>query len=644
MFKSDIRLLLVEDDKVLGDTLREVLESDGFQVEWVRTPKEAVQLVQRLSVHGMIVDVMLPQKSGVDLLKELRGIQDEEVPAFLMSGIYKDKNFIKTALQQSKATDFLVKPFKAELLIDFLNQAYEGTFVAELSPKDKILFEDDYSKRDLVVALEQEESIHSLELPIYLSKIVNHHLSGTITLTQGDTQDTSVIEINHGKITGVKVKDPKSVFGQLLVEKGFLTHEELETALAQPGKKRIGEKLIDANFLSPHAIDIVNTEQLAIRLSLLIGDYNYQIQFKETPGVEAKHGLDPRRLGSFLADWLPSKYTTEWMEVFFAKVVDNGFKGSKKLEENNPLLLNPIVAQIPGLVKQLTPQNSIGKLIDDFDWPEESLYQALIYLIANDFLFFDAESREQDLEAQTNRLRKLLDKAKNQDYFGVLGVPRTARGDDVKKAFKDLAKIFHPDKLPSSAPMELKDCTKEYFSILTKAHDVLTTPESKEAYLKELKHGQTKIRLEQEALFEEAKENLHKQKYKEARNLLEKAVDLFQPTPEILLHHLWAKIKTVSRDKAQEDLALIHQELNRIPPEDRHNATYYFVKGLFQKNIGENSQAKNNLQHAIGLEPNFLEAKRELNVIKIGGNDAPVNILEADLKDVMGMLFKKKKR
>lgn len=644
MFKSDIRLLLVEDDKLLGEALQEVLSSDGFNVEWVRTPKEAIQLVQRLSIHAIVTDVMLPQMSGVDMLVEIRKVMGEEVPAFIMSGIYKDKNFIKNALNQTKAIDFLVKPFEAELLIDFLNQQFEGTFVADLSSKDKILFEPEYSKRDLVAGLEGEDSIHSLELPIFISKIVKHELSGTITLTQPDNQDTSVIEINNGRITGVKVKDPKSVFGQLLVEKGFLSHEELELTLAQPGKKRIGEKLIDANVLSPHAIDIVNAEQLAIRMSLLIGDHNYGIHFKETPGVDAKIGIDARMLGSFLSDWLPSKYNLEWLNIYFAKVMDNNFQLASSFQLDNPLLMNPVVAKIPGFLEEIKPENSVGTILEKHDWPEEIVYQALIFLISNDFLFFNADAREEDMTAQSKRVEKLLLNAKNQDYFQLLGVPRKARSEDIKKSFKDLAKIFHPDKLSSSAPMELKDFTSEYFTMLTKAHDVLTTPESKEAYLKELEHGQTKVRLEQEALFEEAKEKLNKQKYGEARQLLDRAVDLFNPTPEILLHHLWAKLKTLTKESAQDDLNTINEELGKVPPEDRHNATYYFVKGLFQKYLGENQQAMNNLQHAVGLEPNFLEAKRELNVIKLGGNDAPVDLLNADLKDVVGMLFKKKKR
>ena len=542
------------------------------------------------------------------------------------------------------ADDFLTKPFDAEFLVDLLNQEFEGTFVADLSSKDKILFESGYSKRDLVGSLEAEDTIHALELPIFISKLVKHGLSGTITLTADDTQDTSVIEINHGKITGVKVKDPKSVFGQILVEKGFLSHEELENALAIPSKKRIGEKLIDANVLSPHAIDIVNAEQLAIRISLLIGDYNYKIHFKETPGVDVKIGIDAKMLGSFLSDWLSSKYHKEWMTYFFAKVMDNKMQAGEELTNDSPLLLNPVVAKLPNLIDKVKQQSSVGQLLDSDEYNEEDLMQALIFLIANDFLFFNQEANAQDNEAQRKRLEKLLSAAKEQDYFQVLGLPRGARSDDIKKAYKDLAKIFHPDKLSSSASMELKDMTKEFFSLLSKAHDVLTSPEAKEAYIKELEQGQAKVRLEQEALYEEAKELLKKQKFKEANRMLDRAVELFTPSPEILLHQLWAKLKNIDQaEDARETLNDIHKSLNKVPPEDRHNATYYFVKGLFQKYIGETSQAIHNMQHAVGLAPNFVEAKRELNVLKIGGDSAPVDLMNADLKDVVGMLFKKKR-
>ncbi|MEE6250379.1 MAG: response regulator [Bdellovibrionota bacterium] len=643
MFKSDLKLLLVEDDKKLGEIIQEFLEKDGYVVEWVTTPKEATQLAQRMTFHAVVSDIMLPQKSGVDMIEDIKPHLSEDTPIYFMSGIYRDKKFIKNTLRKTGAKDFLVKPFDISILVDFLNQDFSGTVVADLSVADRILFQPDYTKRDLTAALEQTETIHSLELPIYLSKLVSQKVSGHLSLSSTDTGDTSVIELNHGHITSVKVKDPKSVFGQLLVEKGFLSHEELEATLAQPGNKRIGEKLIDANLLSPHAIEIVNAEQLAIRLSLLIGDFQYDIEFKETPGTETNLGISQRMFSGFVSDWVQSKYPSEWLSLYFTKLLDHNFLVNK-MESGDALLLNPVLSKINGFKEIITPKENLSSILTKANWKENDLYQALIFLICHDFVFFDSEANEQDLNTHMLRMEKLLTSAKKQDYFQVLGVPKGAKAEEIKKSYRDLAKLFHPDKLPSKAPMELKDTTKEYFGIVSKAHDILTSPESREAYVKELEQGQAKIRLQQEALIEEAKEKIKLQKYKDAKDLVDEAVSLFNPTPEIHLYSMWMKLKNLPETGADTILREIHEDLNRIPPEDRHNATYYFVKGLFQKYIGEKASAKKNLEHAVGLAPGFIEAKRELNVINIGGSDGPIDLMNADLKDVVGMLFKKKRR
>ena len=94
-----------------------------------------------------------------------------------------------------------------------------------------------------------------------------------------------------------------------------------------------------------------------------------------------------------------------------------------------------------------------------------------------------------------------------------------------------------------------------------------------------------------------------------------------------------------NRDYLQD----VQEELTKIPPEERHNAIYYFVKGLFNKQLGDQEQALHNIKHAVSMQPNFLIAKRELRLIELQEKNKPVDLLNADLKDVVGLLFKRKK-
>lgn len=65
-------ILLVEDDHSLGSTLRERLERDGYQIAWVRTKTEALALFEQQRFDLCILDISLPDGSGMDLARDIR--------------------------------------------------------------------------------------------------------------------------------------------------------------------------------------------------------------------------------------------------------------------------------------------------------------------------------------------------------------------------------------------------------------------------------------------------------------------------------------------------------------------------------------------------------------------------------------------
>src|SRR4051794_4975004 len=63
-----------------------------------------------------------------------------------------------------------------------------------------------------------------------------------------------------------------------------------------------------------------------------------------------------------------------------------------------------------------------------------------------------------------------------KDYYTVLGVPRTATADDIKKAFRKLARQYHPDVAKD------KKVAEEKFKEINEAHEVLSDPEKRRKY------------------------------------------------------------------------------------------------------------------------------------------------------------------
>ena len=60
---------------------------------------------------------------------------------------------------------------------------------------------------------------------------------------------------------------------------------------------------------------------------------------------------------------------------------------------------------------------------------------------------------------------------------------------------------------------------------------------------------------------------------------------------------------------------------------------------------GDFENSKKNLQHAVSLDPDFIDARREIMLVgsSQSADNKPVDLLRGDLKDVVGLLFKKKK-
>jgi DNA-binding response OmpR family regulator len=108
--------LLAEDDENLGTLLTTFLNSKGFQTKWVKNGEEAISYYRSFtnSIDFIILDVMMPEKDGFSVAKEIR-LTDKKTPIlFLTAKSMKDD---KLKGFEVGADDYLTKPFAMEELI-----------------------------------------------------------------------------------------------------------------------------------------------------------------------------------------------------------------------------------------------------------------------------------------------------------------------------------------------------------------------------------------------------------------------------------------------------------------------------------------------------------------------------------------------
>ncbi|KRB64173.1 response regulator transcription factor [Noviherbaspirillum sp. Root189] len=109
-----MRLLLVEDDPMIGDSLRKALRLDGFTVDWVRDGRSAESALDD-GVHDLLLlDLGLPGKDGIEILRSLRA-RRKTLPVLILTA--RDAVPDRVAGLNAGADDYLVKPFDLDELV-----------------------------------------------------------------------------------------------------------------------------------------------------------------------------------------------------------------------------------------------------------------------------------------------------------------------------------------------------------------------------------------------------------------------------------------------------------------------------------------------------------------------------------------------
>ena len=103
-----MRLLLVEDDPMIGNSVQSGLKQDGYSVDWVRDGSAAELALENGVYELLLLDLGLPHKSGLDLLTGLRK-KGASLPVLVITA--RDSVADRVQGLDAGADDYLVKPF-----------------------------------------------------------------------------------------------------------------------------------------------------------------------------------------------------------------------------------------------------------------------------------------------------------------------------------------------------------------------------------------------------------------------------------------------------------------------------------------------------------------------------------------------------
>lgn len=104
-----MRILLVEDDFLLGEGIKVALDRDGYQTDWLQDGNQASHALATETFELVVLDLTLPGKDGIEILKEVRKNKND-TPVIILTA--RDTVDDKVIGLDSGADDYLIKPFE----------------------------------------------------------------------------------------------------------------------------------------------------------------------------------------------------------------------------------------------------------------------------------------------------------------------------------------------------------------------------------------------------------------------------------------------------------------------------------------------------------------------------------------------------
>ncbi|WP_025732842.1 response regulator transcription factor [Carnimonas nigrificans] len=108
-----MRILLVEDDPLLGDGVETALKNNGYQVDWVQDGESALQALDGNAFSAVLLDLTLPGIDGMAVLAHIR--ENESMPVVILTA--RDAVDDRVAGLDAGADDYILKPFELDEML-----------------------------------------------------------------------------------------------------------------------------------------------------------------------------------------------------------------------------------------------------------------------------------------------------------------------------------------------------------------------------------------------------------------------------------------------------------------------------------------------------------------------------------------------
>jgi CheY-like chemotaxis protein/DnaJ-domain-containing protein 1 len=633
-------ILCVDDDRNLCQIVSRALQGEGYEVRTAFDGDEALDQIQHEPPDLVLLDVLLPRRDGFDVLTEIRRLPGPaaQLPVVLVTGCTPTPSYRQRA-DALGALELLTKPVPLErILAVVVSQVGEAKRTAATrAAKGARASRSSRTERDRDGIA---GTLDRIPFPAVLHHL--HGLRATGVLQLASEKKRKWIQLRDGYPVAVRSNLIGETLGHLLVRTGRITRSVLEASRRemQVQDRRQGEILVAMEVLSEDELTAALREQ---------GDEKLFEVFSWTTGeFRFERGATLQRANALGLGLSPANVILRGVRTRFPiQRVDRYFKlhGDRYVTHGeSPFYRFQDVQIEPSEEALLRGLDGTRRLVD-VAGHDEGLRRTVYALVAAGLLELHqtpvqdsaaGRSRGRDLGAPrgprveergpqpTDRefaeLSELAAQVRARNHFEVLGVDKDTAPAGIRQAYERLSARTHPDRFRGSG-RAVRDLAGEVYAMVSEAYATLSDPRRLQEYLLQ----QQRVRREKDqretgekALaaateFRHGDEALRGRDYESALLHFGRALQLYPEEGDHHAHYGWALYLCHPGDPSIVSEALEH--VRRGLKLASHREKPYLFMGRLYKAVGRADVAEKMFTRAVQIEPDCVEALRELRLI-----------------------------
>lgn len=453
----------------------------------------------------------------------------------------------------------------------------------------------------------------------YLKDIYFHDETGRLVFKSKGIQK-SLFFLN-GFFIFAQTNLPQERIGELLLKLGKISQEAYSNIhdYIKPTQK-IGEILIERGHISQkdlHEALMYQTKEIVLNIfQFFDGEFRFQeiswvadqeFDLKISVPVLIEQGIKRMKFNSSLERFMAKK-------VPFPKREDFIYRLAK--EEK-------------GILEKINGKTSAEVLLHTSSISPVLFWKSLYLFYCLDLIDFEDEEKISEKEERVSEfssgapeqridgVMELIERLPSMDCYQILNLPRNASQADIKKAYFQLARKYHPDSFDRNLSPEIKKQVEDVFDYVTKAYHTLSSEEkgSGEAPRIDRSSGKNRKEMEKRAeiKFRKGKTLYDRGRYEEALTRLEEAVRINENKGDYFLLLAMAESKIPRfQKKAEEDFL----KVQKIEP---WNTESYVGLGLLYKQEGLSIKARKQFRRALEIDSGHKIARREMESSRKAG-------------------------